>query len=50
MQRTVVDKVNGGLLNSSGIFINIEKTYRFENINEKCINTCLLMDSKMCRE
>lgn len=50
MQRTVVDKVNEGLLNSSGIFINIEKTYRFENINEKCSNACLLMVSKVCRE
>lgn len=50
MQRTVVDKVNGGSLNSSGIFVNIEKTYRFENINKSCRNACLLMDSKLRRE
>lgn len=50
MQRTVVDKVNERLLNSSGIFIDIEKTYGFENINEKCRNACLLMGGKVYRE
>lgn len=50
MQRTVVDKVNERLLNSSGIFTDIEKTYGFENINEKCRNACLLMGGKVCRE